>query len=111
MEVTQSLANDWARFGIRVNAIAPGVFPTPVNRNLVVGTPRGEWLLRHTPMGRFGEPEEVAGAAVYLASAAASYTTACRTWWWMAASWRAAWVREGFRCTAETQRTPREQGN
>jgi NAD(P)-dependent dehydrogenase (short-subunit alcohol dehydrogenase family) len=74
-ELTQSLANDWARFGIRVNAIAPGIFPTPVNRNLVVGTPRGEWLLRHTPMARFGDADEVAGAVVYLASPAASYTT------------------------------------
>jgi NAD(P)-dependent dehydrogenase (short-subunit alcohol dehydrogenase family) len=74
-ELTKALANDWARFGIRVNAIAPGVFPTPLNRKLLEGTPRGEFLLKHTPMGRFGEPEEIAGAAVYLASPAASYTS------------------------------------
>lgn len=74
-ELTKALANDWARYGIRVNGIAPGVFPTPLNRKLLEGTPRGEFLLKHTPMGRFGEPEEIAGAAVYLASPAASYTS------------------------------------
>jgi NAD(P)-dependent dehydrogenase (short-subunit alcohol dehydrogenase family) len=74
-ELTKALANDWARFGIRVNGIAPGVFPTPLNRKLLEGTPRGAFLLQHTPMGRFGDPEEIAGAAVYLASPAASYTS------------------------------------
>jgi NAD(P)-dependent dehydrogenase (short-subunit alcohol dehydrogenase family) len=75
IQLTKSLANDWARFGIRVNAIAPGVFPTPLNRELLMGTPRGAFLLSHTPMDRFGDPEEIAGAALYLASPAASYTT------------------------------------
>jgi NAD(P)-dependent dehydrogenase (short-subunit alcohol dehydrogenase family) len=74
-QLTRSLANDWARYGIRVNAIAPGVFPTPLNRSMLSGTPRGDWLRRHTPMERFGEPEEIAGAAVYLVSPAASFTT------------------------------------
>jgi NAD(P)-dependent dehydrogenase (short-subunit alcohol dehydrogenase family) len=74
-QLTQGLANDWARFGIRVNAIAPGVFPTALNRPLLEGTPRGAFFLAHTPMGRFGDAPEIAGAAVYLASPAASYTT------------------------------------
>jgi len=75
MQLTQSLGSDWAQHGIRVNAIAPGVFPTPLNRALIEGTPRGAWFLHHTPMKRFGRPDELVGAAIFLASPASSYVT------------------------------------
>jgi NAD(P)-dependent dehydrogenase (short-subunit alcohol dehydrogenase family) len=73
--LTKGLANEWAQYGIRVNAIAPGVFPTDLNRGLIEGTPRGEWFKKHTPMGRFGDVEELVAAAVYLISPGASFTT------------------------------------
>jgi NAD(P)-dependent dehydrogenase (short-subunit alcohol dehydrogenase family) len=73
--LVRGLANEWASLGIRVNAIAPGVFPTDLNRPLIEGTERGKWLTAHTPMNRFGAADELVGAAVYLASPSASYTT------------------------------------
>jgi NAD(P)-dependent dehydrogenase (short-subunit alcohol dehydrogenase family) len=72
--LVRGLANEWAQLGIRVNAIAPGVFPTDLNRPLIENTPRGEWLKKHTPLGRFGDADELVGAAIYLISPSASYT-------------------------------------
>jgi len=75
VSLTRSLAVEWSKRGVTVNAIAPGVFRTDLNAQLLDSTPRGQELLMRTPMGRFGKTEELIGAAVYLASAAASFVT------------------------------------
>jgi NAD(P)-dependent dehydrogenase (short-subunit alcohol dehydrogenase family) len=73
--LTQSLALEWAPRGVCVNAIVPGVFRTEMNTQLLDGTARGREFLARTPMKRFGKLEELAGAAVYLSSREASFTT------------------------------------
>lgn len=73
--LTKQLAVEWAPYGVCVNAILPGVFRTALNEGLLDGTDRGRELLMRTPMRRFGLPEEVAGAAIFLASEAASFVT------------------------------------
>lgn len=71
--LTKTLAVEWSRHGVLVNAIAPGVFRTALNATLLDTTDRGREFLTRTPMGRFGKTEELVGAAVYLASDAASF--------------------------------------
>jgi NAD(P)-dependent dehydrogenase (short-subunit alcohol dehydrogenase family) len=75
LSLTRSLAIEWAKDRICVNAIAPGVFPTELNTKLLSGTERGREILLRTPMNRFGDPKEVVGAAVLLASDGASFIT------------------------------------
>jgi NAD(P)-dependent dehydrogenase (short-subunit alcohol dehydrogenase family) len=71
--LTKSLAVEWGPKGVNVNAIAPGVFRTDLNQALLDGTARGKELLMRTPAQRWGKVEELAGAAVFLASDAASF--------------------------------------
>ena len=73
--LTKSLAVEWSRHGVLVNAIVPGVFRTDLNAALLDGTQRGREYLIRTPMGRYGKAEELVGAAVFLASDASSFVT------------------------------------
>jgi NAD(P)-dependent dehydrogenase (short-subunit alcohol dehydrogenase family) len=73
--LTRSLAVEWSKQGVTVNAVAPGVFRTDMNAKLLDSTARGQELLLRTPMGRFGKTEELVGAVVFLASDGASFIT------------------------------------
>jgi NAD(P)-dependent dehydrogenase (short-subunit alcohol dehydrogenase family) len=73
--LTKSLAIEWSKRGVNVNAIAPGVFRTPLNSGLLDGTERAREFKLRTPLDRFGNVEELVGAAIYLASDAASFVT------------------------------------
>jgi NAD(P)-dependent dehydrogenase (short-subunit alcohol dehydrogenase family) len=73
--LTKTLAIEWARSGVCVNALVPGVLRTDLNAALLDGTERGREFLLRTPMKRFGQLDELAGAAVFLASDAASFVT------------------------------------
>jgi NAD(P)-dependent dehydrogenase (short-subunit alcohol dehydrogenase family) len=76
-QITQFLARDWAKQGVRVNAILPGFFPAEQNRKLLTDE-RVASIMGHTPMGRFGDAKELVGACVFLASdAASSFVTGC----------------------------------
>ncbi len=80
LNFTQFLAREWAEKGVRVNALSPGFFPAEQNRKLLMNddgtyTDRGNQIIQHTPMRRFGQAEELAGAIVWLASGASSFVT------------------------------------
>jgi gluconate 5-dehydrogenase len=71
--LTKGMATDWAKHGLNINAIAPGYFKTPLNQALVDNPEFSAWLEKRTPAGRWGNVEELIGAAVFLASDAASF--------------------------------------
>jgi len=71
--LTKGMATDWAKYGLQCNAIAPGYFDTPLNAALVQDPEFSAWLEKRTPAGRWGNVEELVGAAVFLSSAASSF--------------------------------------
>lgn len=75
VQLTKSLAIAWAARGVRVNAIAPGWIDTPMTAPLIADVARREAIIARTPLARWGRPEDVAGAALFLASPAAAFIT------------------------------------
>lgn len=71
--LTRGMCTDWAKYGLQVNAIAPGYFDTPLNKALVDDPEFSAWLMKRTPAGRWGNVDELIGAAVFLASDASSF--------------------------------------
>ena len=71
--LTKGMATDWAKHGLQCNAIAPGYFDTPLNAALVADPEFSAWLEKRTPAGRWGQVDELVGAAVFLSSAASSF--------------------------------------
>jgi len=71
--LTKGMATDWAKYGLQINAIAPGYFDTPLNKALVEDPDFCAWLEKRTPAGRWGRIEELVGACVFLASDASSF--------------------------------------
>jgi len=75
VSLTQNLAREWAPFNVRVNALKPGFFPTQWSMEHFIDDERKQRIFGHTPMGRFGQPDELVGATLWLASDAASFVT------------------------------------
>ncbi len=73
--LTQNLGREWAPYGVRVNALRPGFFPTQWSMKHFIDPKRKAAILGHTPMGRFGKPEELIGGVLWLASDASSFVT------------------------------------
>ncbi len=71
--LTRSMATEWGRYNIQTNAIAPGYFVTDLNKSLVEDPKFDEWVRKEVPLGRWGDPEELVGTAIYLASRASDY--------------------------------------
>ncbi len=71
--LTRGMCADWAKYGLQVNAIAPGYFRTPLNQALVDNPEFSEWLEKRTPAARWGNVDELVGAAVFLSSNASSF--------------------------------------
>lgn len=74
-QYTKTLAIEWAKYNVQVNGIAPGYIETDMTRPLKQNPERNEWILMRTPAKRWGQPEDLAGAAVFLASAASDFVT------------------------------------